>query len=80
MPAWGASIIRRWVKHLKNRNMDITDQSHYGQPGSITSERNEQKVDELISEDQRVTVREIAAQVGKGHHAIQEMIATLGLA
>ena len=41
-------------------------------------ECNDQKVDSLISEDRRVMAREIAVQLGIGHHAVQEMIATLG--
>jgi transposase len=60
------------VKHFKDRNTDIADQPRCGQPRTAAAERNKQKVDELIRKD-RTTVREIAAQLGVGHHAVQEM-------
>jgi hypothetical protein len=42
------------------------------------TERNKQKVDELIRQDRRITVRETAAQLGMGHIAVQEMMEILG--
>jgi transposase len=68
-----ASSVRRWVKHFKDGNTDITDQPRCGRPRTAAVERNEQKVDELIRQDRRITVRETAAQLGVGHHAVQEM-------
>jgi hypothetical protein len=55
----------RWVKLLKGGNMDITNQ-----PRSATAECNKQKVDVLISENQRIMVRKIAVQLGLGHCAV----------
>jgi hypothetical protein len=74
----GASSVRRWVKHFKDGNTDIADQLRCGRPRTAATERNEQKVDELIRQDRRITVREIAAQLGVGHHAVQEMMEILG--
>jgi phage antirepressor YoqD-like protein len=34
---------------------------------------NKQKVDEIMRHDRRITFREIAAQLGVGRHAVQEM-------
>jgi transposase len=56
----GASSVRRWVKHFKNENTDISDQPLCGQRRTAATELNKQKVDELIGQDRRVTVREIA--------------------
>jgi transposase len=75
----GASSVRRWVKHFKDGNTDFADQPLCGRPGTAATERNKQKVDELIRQDQRTTVREIAAQLGVGHHAVQEMIGDFGI-
>jgi transposase len=73
----GASSIRKWMKHFKDGNTDIADQSRCGQPRAAATERNKQKVDELIRQDRRITVREIAVQFGVGHHAVQEMMEIL---
>jgi hypothetical protein len=74
----GVSSVRRWVKHFKDGNTDIADQLRYGRQRTAATERNKQKVDELIRQDRRITVREIAAQLGVEHHAVQEMMEILG--
>jgi hypothetical protein len=49
-----------------------------GRLRTAATERNKQKVDGLIRQDRRITFREIAAQLGGGHHAVQEMMEILG--
>jgi hypothetical protein len=66
-----ASSIRRWVKHFKDGNTDIADQSRCGRPRTAATERNKRKVDKFLRQDRRITVRGIAAQLGVGHNAIQ---------
>jgi transposase len=66
----GASSVRRWVKHFKDGNTDIANQPRCDQRTAAT-ERNKQKVDELIRQDRRITVREIAEQLGVGHCAVR---------
>jgi transposase len=75
----GVSSVRRWVKHFKDRNTDIADQTRCGGPRTAAIERNKQKVDELIRQDRRITFREIAAQLGVGHLAVQEMMGDFGI-
>jgi transposase len=74
----GVSTVRRWLKHFKDGNTNIADQPRCGQPRTVATERNKKKVDELIRQDRRITVRETAAQLGVGHHAVQEMMKILG--
>jgi transposase len=74
----GTSSVRRWVKHFKDGNTDIADQPRCGRQRTAATERNKQKVDELIRQDRRITFREIAAQLGVGHHAVQEMMEIFG--
>jgi transposase len=62
----GANSVRKWVKHFKDGNTDIADQSRSGRPRTAATERNKQKVDDVIRQD-----REITAQLGVGHHAVQ---------
>jgi transposase len=70
--------VRRWMKHFKDGNTDFADQPRCGPPNTAATECNKQRVYELIRQDPRITVREIAAQLGVGHHEVQEMIGLLG--
>jgi hypothetical protein len=44
----GASSVRKWVKHFKDRNTDIGDKPRCGRPRTAATECKKQKVDELI--------------------------------
>jgi transposase len=67
----GASSVRRWVERFENGNTDIADQPRCGRPRTAVTERNQLKVDELIRQVRRITVREIAAQLGVRHHVVR---------
>jgi transposase len=73
----GITSVRRWVKHFKDGNTDIADQPRCGRQTTAATERNKQKVDEIIRQDRRKTVREIARQLGGGHQEVQEMMGVL---
>jgi hypothetical protein len=73
-----ASSVRRCVKHFKDGNTDIADHPRCGRPRTAATERNKQEVDELIRQDRRITFREITAQLGVGHHAVQKMMKVVG--
>jgi hypothetical protein len=51
----GTSSVRRWLKHFKDGNTDIADQPRCDRPRTAATERNKQKVDELIRQDRRIT-------------------------
>ena len=74
----GASSVRRWVKYFQDGNTSIQDQRPSGRPRTASTERNKERVDEIIQDDRRVTVDTIARTLGIGHYAVQEMIETLG--
>jgi len=74
----GASSVRRWVKHFKDGNTSIQDEPRSGRPRTASTERNKERVDEIIHDDRRVTVDTIARTLGIGHNAVQEMIESLG--
>ena len=74
----GASSVRRWVKHFKDGNTSIQDQPHSGRPRTASTEPNKKRADEIIKEDRRVTLDEIATKLGIGHIVVQEMIGSLG--
>ena len=56
----GASSVRRWVKHFKDGNTSIQDEPRSGRPRTASTERNKERVDEIIQDDRRVTVDTIA--------------------
>ncbi|PNF20339.1 hypothetical protein B7P43_G13210 [Cryptotermes secundus] len=73
----GASSVRRWVKHFKDGNTSIEDEPRSGRSRTASTERNEERVDEIIQDD-CVTVDTIARKLGIGHSAVHEMIESLG--
>ena len=74
----GASSVRRWVEHFKDGNTSIQDELRSGRPRTASTERNKERMDEIIQEDRRVTVDTIARTLGIGHNAVQEIIESLG--
>jgi len=74
----GASSVRRLVKHFKNGNTSIQDQPQSGHPQTASTERNKERVDEIIQDNRRVTVDTIARTLGLWHNAVQEMIESSG--
>jgi len=74
----GASCVRRWVKHFKDGNTSIQYEPQSGRPRTASTERNKERVEEIIQDDRRVTLDTIARTLGIGHNAVQEMIESLG--
>lgn len=66
------------MKRFKDGNTSIENQPRSGRPRTASTECNRAKVDDIIKEDRRVTVSEIAARLEIGHSAVQEMIQELG--
>jgi len=48
----GASSVRKWVRHFKDRNTDTADQPCCGLLRSTTTENNEQKADIVIKRNE----------------------------
>ena len=69
----GASSVQRWVKHVKDGNTSIQDEPRSGRPRTASTERNKERMDEIIQDDRRVTVDTIARTLGIGHNAVHEM-------
>ena len=74
----GDSSVQRWVKHFKDGNTSIQDQPRSSCPRTASTERNKERVDEIIQDDRRVTADIIAQTLRIGHNAVQEMIVSLG--
>jgi len=63
----------RWrVKYFEDRNIDDAGQSHSGRPRAASTERNK-KNQRTVREKRRVTVREMAAEIGIKPRAVQKV-------
>jgi len=56
----GASSVQRGVKHFKNGNTSIQDEPRSSRPLTASTERNKERVNEIIQDDRHVTVDAIA--------------------
>jgi transposase len=74
----GASSVRQWVNYFKGGNTSFQDQPRNGRPRTASTEHNKKRVDEIITEDRRVTLGAIATKLGIGHNSVQGMIGSLG--
>jgi len=73
----GVCSVGQCVKHFKDGNTSIQDQSRSGHPRTASTEPNKKRVDEIIKEERHVTLDETATKLGVGHNAVQEMIGSL---
>ena len=49
----GVSSVQRWVKHFKDGNTSIQDEPRSSRPRTASTERNKERVDEIIHDDRR---------------------------
>ena len=61
------AVIYDWIKRFKEGREQIEDDQREGRPSTSTSAENLQLVKELIKEDRRLTIDEIANEVGISH-------------
>jgi len=53
-------IVYEWIEMFKNGRMSVTDAERSGCPAKATTTRNEERTLELIRENRRITVEEVA--------------------
>jgi len=56
-------IIYEWIEMFENVHMSLTDAEHSRLPATATTMRNEERTLELISENRRITVEEVAGRL-----------------
>ena len=57
---------------------DIVDQSRSGRPVSMTDDRHQKQVDELIKRDSRITQKQIASRLGMSEERVGYIIGLPG--
>ena len=53
-------IIYEWIEMFENSRMSVTDAERFVRPATATTTRNEERNLELIRENRRITVEEVA--------------------
>ena len=56
-------IVYEWIEMFENERKSVTDAERSGRPATATTTRNEERTLELIRENRRITVEEVAGRL-----------------
>ena len=56
--------VYEWYKRFQDGRADVEDDERPGRPSTSTTDENAEKVKEMVMNDRRITIREIANDVG----------------
>ena len=73
--------VNRWVikfRKCKPGRANIVDQTRSGRPVSVTDNKHQKQVDELIKHDRRITQKLIAGRLGMSKERVGYIIGLLG--
>jgi len=57
------TAVYKWVKRFSEGRESVTDEERSGQPATSRTEENIAKVNQIVRENRRLTVRSVAEQV-----------------
>jgi histone-lysine N-methyltransferase SETMAR len=66
------STVRRWVARFSSGDSDVKDKPRSGRPCTAVTPRNEERLDQLIGANWRITIRELCSEPN-----METMVATL---
>ena len=75
------STVRRWVRRFKDGELgqaDLSDKSRSGSPVTASGQLNQDRVEELIRGNRRITQKEIAFALGISKKRVGHVIGVLG--
>jgi len=75
------TTVNRWAIKFREREpgrANIVDQPRSGRPVSVTHEKYQKQVDELIKHDRRITQKQIAGRLGTFKERVGYIIGLLG--
>ena len=62
--AMSKARVYEWYKHFQDGREDLEDDERPGRPSTSTTDENVKKVKEMVMNDCRITIREVADDVG----------------
>jgi len=71
------NTVRQWVVCFSSGDRDMKDKPCSGRPCTAVTPRNEEHLDHLICENQRIMTRELCMELNIGFSALETMVATL---
>ena len=75
------TTVNRWAikfHECEPGRANIVDQPHIGRPVSVTDEKHQKQVDELIKHDRPITQKQIAGRLGMSKERVGYIIGLLG--
>jgi len=64
------STMRRWVARFSSGDSDVQDKPRSGRPCTAVKPRNEERLDQLIRANQRITTREPCTELNIGFNSL----------
>jgi len=75
------TTLNRWAikfRECEPGRANIVDQPRSGKPVSVTDDKHQKEVDELIKHDRRITQKQIAGRLGMSKERVGYIIGLLG--
>jgi transposase len=64
------STVRRWVVRLSSDDSDVKDKPRSGRPCTAVTPRNEERLEQLIRPNRRITTGELRTELNIGCNAL----------
>src|SRR5438128_3224849 len=68
------STIRHWIATFKDGEEEIKDKAHSGHPHEAVMSEKIAKVEDLVSNDLHISIKELANEVGISHERISYIL------
>lgn len=68
------SRVFEWCKRFKEGREDVEDDPRSGRPSTSRNEANVERVKQMVRDDRRLTVRQIADELGMNHNSVWKII------
>jgi len=75
------STVSRWAikfREYEPGRVNIVDQPRSGRPASVTDDKHQKQIDELIMHDRHITQKQIAGRLGMSKERVGYIIGLLG--
>ena len=75
--AMSKTRVYEWYKRFQDGREDVEDDERLGRPSTSTTDKSVEKVKEMVMNDRRITIREVADDVGKSIGSCHEIFSNV---